>query len=196
MAENRERRAQKSRTRQALMAAARTLLTDGEIVTVTAAAERAGMSKATAYRYFSDPAILVAEAGLDVEVVSYDKVVAGAATLRDRLRAISLYFLDLAIDHEVKFRQFVGLTLTAWRPDDGKTRTRRGGRRMPMYRQALAETDLTEDRKEAMIRALSTATGAEAMIALYDVQGCDRETARQTVADIADAIIDRYLGPT
>ena len=54
---------------------------------------------------------------------------------------------------------------------------------------------IPEDRKEAMIRALSTATGTEAMIALYDVQGCDRETARQTVADIADAIIDRYLGP-
>ena len=142
MAENRERRAQKSRTRQALMAAARTLLTDGEIVTVTAAAERAGMSKATAYRYFSDPAILVAEAGLDVEVLSYDQVVAGAATLRDRLRAISLYFLDLAIDHEVKFRQFVGLTLTAWRPDDGKTRTRRGGqsrsRRPASYRRVVS----------------------------------------------------------
>jgi len=196
MSQDSGRTAQKERTRKAILDGARTLLGEGKPVTVAAAAEKHGISKATAYRYFSDPALLVAEAGLDISVASYEEIVADAPDIRQRLRAISLYFFDLAIDHEATFRQFVGMTLLAWTPDGTKPQSRRGARRISMYEQALATDDggLTRQERELLIRALSTATGTEAMIALLGVAGADPATARETVSEIADAILDRYLG--
>ncbi len=113
MARSTERHAQKSRTREALLAGAHALLTQGQPVTVAAAAAQAGISKATAYRYFSDASVLAAEAGLHVEVASYDRIVAGTRTPRDRLVAISVYMIDLALDHQGAFRQFMARSLDA-----------------------------------------------------------------------------------
>ena len=60
---------QKERTRQALLAATRTLLADGQAPTIARAAERALVSEATAYRYYSDVQNLLRDAfqwpGLD-----------------------------------------------------------------------------------------------------------------------------------
>lgn len=191
------RTAQKERTRKAILDGARMLLGEGKPVTVAAAAEKHNISKATAYRYFSDPALLVAEAGLDISVASYDAIVADIQGVREKLKAISLYFFDLAIDNEAGFRQFVGMTLAAWKPDGNQSPARRGARRIAMYERALASDDLrlTGQEQAKLINALATATGAEAMIALLDVADVDHATARQTVSEIADALLDRYLGP-
>lgn len=191
------RTAQKERTRKAILDGARMLLGEGKPVTVAAAAEKHNISKATAYRYFSDPALLVAEAGLDISVASYDAIVADIQGVREKLKAISLYFFDLAIDNEAGFRQFVGMTLAAWKPDGNQSPARRGARRIAMYERALASDDLrlTGQEQAKLINALATATGAEAMIALLDVANVDHATARQTVSEIADALLDRYLGP-
>ena len=191
------RTAQKERTRKAILDGARMLLGEGKPVTVAAAAEKHNISKATAYRYFSDPALLVAEAGLDISVASYDAIVADIQGVREKLKAISLYFFDLAINNEAGFRQFVGMTLAAWKPDGNQSPARRGARRIAMYERALASDDLrlTGQEQAKLINALATATGAEAMIALLDVADVDHATARQTVSEIADALLDRYLGP-
>lgn len=191
------RTAQKQRTRCAILEGARELMRQGKPVTVAAAAGLHGISRATAYRYFSDPAMLVAEAGLDIAVKPYEEIVAGAADLRQRLRAISLYIFDLSTSHEARFRQFVAMTLAAWSPEDAARPQLRGARRVALYERALQEDGggLAAARRQALVRALSTATGTEAMIALYDIVGADPAAARATVAEIADAILDRYLGP-
>ncbi|MGB3245473.1 MAG: hypothetical protein WBB25_13135 [Sulfitobacter sp.] len=165
-------------------------------MTVAAAAEKHNISKATAYRYFSDPVLLVAEAGLDISVATYDAIVADIPGVREKLKAISLYFFDLAIDNEAGFRQFVGMTLAAWKPDGTQSPARRGARRILMYERAFASEDLvpTEQEQKKLIHALATATGAEAMIALLDVANLDHAAARETVSEIADALLDRYLG--
>lgn len=192
-----ERNAQKARTRESLLEGARLLLADGEPVTVTAAAARVGISKATAYRYFSDPAVLAAEAGLAVEVRSYEDLVAGADTLRARLRAISAYFFDLALEHEAAFRQFLARNLDAWGAEAGTLTVRRGARRVIMYRRALAESaePVDPDRAERLVRGLTVVTGTEAMVALLDIAQIDRVAARETVQDTTEAILDRHLGP-
>jgi AcrR family transcriptional regulator len=191
-----ERTAQKARTREALLAAAREILAEGGAPTVTSAAARAGISKATAYRYFSDPAELVAEAGLAVAVLPYEEVVAGAGTTRERLRAISAYIFDLSVAHEAGFRQFLARNLDAWLADP-QPRTRRGARRVQMFDRALDDhaTAIAPETRRQLVLSLSTATGSEAMIALFDVAEVDPETARRTVLDICDALIDRHLGP-
>ena len=192
------RTAQKNRTRKDILDGARTLLAEGQQVTVAAAAGKHGISKATAYRYFSDPAVLVAEAGLDISVRSYEEITRDAADLRQRLKAISLYFFDLALEHEAGFRQFVSMTLAAWRPDQSRRTSTRGARRVTMYEQALAQDNggLTQAERTRLVLALTTATGSEAMIALLDVAGTDPDTARATVATLADAILDAFLGPS
>lgn len=189
------RTSQKERTRRAILDGARQLLSEGAPVTVAAAAERHGVSKATAYRYFSDPDILVSEAMLDIEVKSYEDITRNANSLRERLLAINLYFLDLALENEMGFRQFLGRTLTV--SASGTDNVRRGARRISMYREALADDDggLSRTDQDALVRALAPATGIEAMTALLDVAGAEPEQAREAVSTMTLAILDRLLGP-
>jgi AcrR family transcriptional regulator len=189
------RTSQKERTRRAILDGARQLLSAGAPVTVAAAAERHGVSKATAYRYFSDPDILVSEAMLDIEVKSYEDITRNANSLRERLLAINLYFLDLALENEMGFRQFLGRTLTV--SASGTDKVRRGARRISMYRQALSDDDggLSRTDQDALVRALAPATGIEAMTALLDVAGAEPEQAREAVSTMTLAILDRLLGP-
>lgn len=154
------------------------------------------MSKATAYRYFSDPAVLAAEAGLAVKVASYADVAANARTARDKVRAVSAYFFDLALDNEPAFRRFLARTLDAWAAEGGTLHGARGARRVVMFEAALAGVadELGPARTPRLVAALATATGSEAMIALLDVAEIDRDTARQTILEMADALLDHYLG--
>lgn len=188
-----EREEQKRKTRADLLAGARSLLQGGKSVTVTAAARAAGISKATAYRYYSDPALLAAEAGLDFQAKSQDLILEGCTTLTERLVAVSLYFFDLAIANEAAFRTYLGLFLQA-SASGSQDGPERGGRRLEAYRKVLqAEPGLKPDDVERLAAALSVGTGPEAMVALVDVAKCSREQARALVRDIAEAIIARML---
>jgi len=184
-----ERHAQKSRTRNALLAAARRLLSEQATLTIPAVAEAAGISRATAYRYFSDPSVLAAEAGLDVSTKSYEDIVRDCTDTRERVLAVAVFFFDQAIEHEAEFRVFLSRWLDSWRSDG--TPPTRGGRRVAMFRTALEnERERIGDAAvERLVRELSVATGTEAMIALLDVAGTDRETARATVAHMAEALV-------
>lgn len=195
MPSTRERLSQKNRTREAILAGARALVERGEPVNVTAAAAEAGISKATAYRYFSDPAVLVAEAGLAVEVRPYEEVVAGAEDPRARALAVALYFFDLAVMHEAAFRQFLARNLDCWLAEGGGDKALRGARRVAMLERALDELrgTMPPARFEMMIGALSVAAGAEALIALSDVARLSREVARETVAELTLAVLDRFM---
>lgn len=189
-----QREDQKKKTRAALLEAARTLLMRGQTLTVTAAAREAGISKASAYRYFSDPALLAAEAGLHLKAASYEDIIGDAATLRDRLVAISLYFFDLAVANETAFRTYLGLNLqAAAQSQEGRT-PRRGARRIQAFMRALEiETDIRPEQARSVAAALGMATGAEAMIALFDIADLSAEEARAVVAETAEAICDRML---
>ncbi|WP_212525728.1 hypothetical protein [Actibacterium sp. MT2.3-13A] len=196
MTQTHDRRAQKARTREAILEGARALIARGESVTVTAAAAESGISKATAYRYYSDPAALALEAGLALEVKPYAEVVAGASGAREKVRAVSLYTLDLALAHEAAFRRFLARVLDA-SVADRRPGTLRGARRIAMFEAALEEARpaLGAEATRELVLALATATGIEAVIALRDVAGADADRARATVLAIADALLDRYLGP-
>ncbi len=61
---------QKQRTRAALVAAARELVTAGLTPTVEEAAEQAGISRTTAYRYFPSQAALLVAAHPEITTTS------------------------------------------------------------------------------------------------------------------------------
>lgn len=197
MSKDGERLAQKARTREAILNGARLLLMGGEPVTVTAAAARAGISKATAYRYFADPDLLAVEAGLSVEVLPYEKVVEGHAGTRDKLRAIGLYFIDLPLEHEAAFRRFLARSLDASTRTNEKQDISRGARRVAMFETALKSSPdpIDEYTARRLVAALTAATGVEPMIALLDVVSLDRAQVRETVLETTEALLDRLLPP-
>lgn len=188
---SRERLDQKRRTREAILAGARRLMDRGQAATVAAAAAEAGVSKATAYRYFADPASLAAEVGLAVRIATYEEITGGEADLRARLLAIALYLFDYTCENEVAFRQFLARHLDASLADRAIPR---GARRATMYRRALAEDGaLPETAREPFVCALSMVTGVEAMLALCDVAGLDHARAREVVRVTAGVVIDHHL---
>ena len=180
----------RSRTREAILAGARRLMSRGETVTVAAAAAEEGISRATAYRYFSDPQVLANEAGLAVAVRPYEEVVEECHGAREKTIAVALYIFDLSVENEAAFRQFLARNLDAWLahgPGD-----RRGARRVEMFKNALQAANLSPDKKTRLINGLTAASGSEAMIALYDIAKADPVAARRSIRDVAEALLDKF----
>ncbi|WP_203072887.1 TetR family transcriptional regulator [Falsiroseomonas ponticola] len=187
------RSAQKLRTRQALLAAARALVARGEAVTVAAAAAEAGISKATAYRYFQEADTLAMEAALDGRFAGPAEVVGDAAEVRERVHRVHRYLFEATAANERGFRLFLAKALEA-SAQEGAPLVR-GGRRLPMYELALAPV---RDRMapaafQDLVRALSGATGLEAWLALRDVCRLDAAEAQRIAALTVDAILDSML---
>jgi len=187
-----ERQGQKQRTRDAILDGARRLLARGEPVTVAAAAAEHGISRATAYRYFSDSQALTLEAGLDTRVPPYDQVVAGAADLRARLLAVVAAMVRLALEHEPAFRQYLAHAVAA--PPERRSR---GARRVAYLQRALAAgaEGLGPREQARLVAGLSAMTGIEALVALTDIAGLPRAQVPGLVAEMAGALIDRHLEP-
>jgi AcrR family transcriptional regulator len=189
---------QKARTRKALLEAARALMERGEPVTVLSAANEAGISKATAYRYFptSDPLIL--EATLDAKVLTPSEVVGDAVNVRERVLRVQRYFFDLTRQSETQFRLFLARALDAWVASGGEVSPHlRGGRRLPMYEFALEPVRSHMKRKEFefLVLSLSAASGIESYLALKDVCRVDDRLADKIAASNIEAILDRLLPP-
>jgi AcrR family transcriptional regulator len=187
------RSAQKLRTRRALLAAARTLLLRKEPLTVAAAADLAGMSKATAYRYFDAPETLAMEAMLDVDFESASEVVGSEENVRERVRRVARYLHAATATNETSFRLFLAKALeTSVRADAPQLR---GARRVPMYELALepARDDLGETAFMRLVQSLSAATGLEAFIALKDVCSLELDEAEAVLMTTVDALLDAFL---
>lgn len=187
---------QKLRTRQALLAAARALAARSESVSVTAAAAEAGISKATAYRYFATSDALAMEAALDGVFATAEDVVGVGGTVRERVHRVSRYLFAATRVSEQGFRLFLAKALEA-SAHEGAPQLR-GGRRLPMYELALAPVRdrMTPEGFQDLVLALSGATGLEAWLALRDVCRLDDAGADRIVALTVDAILDALLPAT
>jgi AcrR family transcriptional regulator len=187
------RSAQKLRTRRALLEAARMLLLRDEPLTVAAAADMAGISKATAYRYFDTPQTLAMEAMLDVNFESASEVVGSEENVRERVRRVARYLHAATAANETSFRLFLAKALeTSVRADAPQLR---GARRVPMYELALepARAGLGETAFLTLVQSLSAATGLEAFIALKDVCRLELDQAEAVLLTTVDALLDAFL---
>jgi AcrR family transcriptional regulator len=188
------RAAQKSRTRAALLQAARQISADGGVLTVMAAADRAGISKATAYRYFTDPGTLAYEAALDLAVLTPEQIVGDSADVRERAQRTALYFRDFPRRHEAAFRQFFARTMDNWAGGQGAQI--RGARRIPAFDLALSPVrgQIDPERYHLLLIALSSsATGFEQHIAMTDVCGLSPAQADALGVQVVDAILNHFL---
>ncbi|WP_256368147.1 MULTISPECIES: TetR/AcrR family transcriptional regulator [unclassified Ruegeria] len=182
-----------NRTREALLSAARDLMSEGKEVTLAKVAERAKTSRATVYRYFSDPSVLALDATLDLEVTPTSELLEGLNNVRSRVHAVARYYLDFSRVHEAHFRQFLAESLKA-SLEDGTVKMR-GARRVAAFSEALAPVQPLMKPKEIddLAKRLSMTTGMEQLIILEDILRVDEATGYELQEGLVDALLDRYL---
>lgn len=186
--------AQKARTRQALLAATRDLLGEGRHPTVAEAADRAQISRATAYRYFSAPEAMAQEAVLDAIAKEFEAVQFGngAATrdLATRAEDVVAGILRMVLAHEALFRTFLSVSSTGT-----GTPGWRGGRRLGWIREALAPlaADLSPAQLDLLVTGLALLAGIETIIVLGDVCGLEPGAIEDTARRLARMLVRGVL---
>ncbi len=190
------RTALKLRTRSALLAAARRLIARGEPLTVVAAAAEGGISKVTAYRYFTAPETLAMEAALDGEVLFVETVIGEAGEVRERVHRVHRHLLGLTRAKQRAFRLYLAKALGA-SVEAGREGASipRAGRRVPMFEAALAPVQdrMAPDAFARLVHGLSAVIGIEAWIALKDMSRLADEEAEAVALGVVDALLASYL---
>lgn len=187
------RTAQKRRTREALVAAARELVADGLTPTVDAAAEAASISRTTAYRYFPSRRALLAAAHPETATESLlpeDPPADVAARLDTVLEA----FLRMIVDTEAQQRTMLRLSLEA-DPAERSQLPLRQGRAIGWIEEALAplEPDLSPSQLHRLAIAIRATTGVEALVWLTDIAGLSREEAMGLMRWSARSLLDAAI---
>ena len=187
---------QKNRTREALLSAARELMSEGTEVTLARVAERAKIGRATVYRYFSDPGVLALDATLDVEVRPTSDLLEGVDDTRERVHIVARYYLDFSRQHEAYFRQFLAESLKA--ALEQSTVKMRGGRRIAAFAEALKDvrSSMPETEFRDLTYRLSMTSGMEQFIILEDILRVDEKTGWYLQDGLVDALLDAYLPKT
>lgn len=182
---NRERSAQKQRTRRALLSAAAELVAAGKTPTVAEAADVARVSRATAYRYFPSQEALLVEVPLQVALPSSAIMFDGPDAPRDpedRAALVHNVLFDHVRAHELHFRLFLRNALLRSLHSDGQPEFLRPAYRLELLEKALDPLvhELDADQLEQLTSALSVLIGTEAMIVMRDVLNLDDHQARTT----------------
>jgi AcrR family transcriptional regulator len=189
---------QKSRTRQALIDASRRLLAEGLTPKVEEAAERAGISRTTAYRYFANQRslLLAAQPQIQPETLLASDA---PADPRQRLDAFMTAFTRYNFEWEPQLRAALRLSLEPTRAHPGPAPDERPilrrGRAIRWIEDALAplaDTRPDIDRHQLAL-AIRSATGIESLIWLRDIAGQSPKQAAQTVRHTAHALLNAAL---
>lgn len=189
----------RGRTLRLLREAARELLRTGKPLTVPAVAKLAGVSRATAYRYFptNDAVVLHATMSLaddplqDPEWAPPTASASGQLTDRaaDLVRATAAW----AFDHETELRTMLRLSLA---PERATLRPRRGPTNRARWIDALLK-DLPPDVPPAARRRLAAALiplfGSDAIVWTTDIAELPRAEAIELLAWMAQALIAATL---
>ncbi len=185
-----ERVNQKQRTRAALLKAARELMERQPAPTLQEIADHATISRATAYRYYSDVAVLLQEAALDgiaQQIEQLELFAPADAKLSVEVRVLRNVerIFDFVLENETMFRIFLrGVVAGEDRPDRGARRTR-------WLAQALGPERVRLPGKmfDRVVYALSLLTGIETVVVTRDVCGLSVKDSRELVQWTARAIL-------
>ena len=169
---------QKARTRNALIAATRQLLAAGETATVERSADRAGVSRTTAFRYFPNYRALVAATYPAIS----ERSLLGDAPPADpmaRLEVVAEEFSRQMLDYEAELRAHLRLSLepgSSGRRDDLPLRQGRG---IGWIEDALTPLRgrIPAGKLRRLVLAIRATLGIEAMVWLTDVAGVSRQEA-------------------
>lgn len=195
---------QKERTRAALVTAAAEMLREGESPSVAVAAERAKVSRATAYRYFpTQDALMVEVAAVNPAIAPVEATLEMLATVKDaspeeRLGRLLHSFIPIVQAEEVTMRTALRAYLDTWlesRRQGTAAPAVREGRRMRWLDQALAPVrqQLPPAQWRRLRGALSLVLGIEAVVVMKDVCRASDEESLATLEWAALALLQAGL---
>jgi AcrR family transcriptional regulator len=192
---------QKNRTRAAIIEAATAMMREGRPPTVAEAAERALVSRATAYRYFpTQESLLLDVLNVEALVKPVEDLVASFPTddAAQRLAALVDTFTTSMLSDEALVRTGERVYMDTWLANqrDGNHTPVRAGRRMRYIDEALKPLgqQLSEPGRRRLRCALALALGTEALIAMKDSAGLDDdEEIVATLEWAADALLRTAL---
>ena len=175
---------QKQRTRAALISATRELLAAGKSPTVEQAADRAAVSRTTAYRYFANQRELIVAVYPQLEAPS----LLDGDTSSDPLARLDValeHLTDQLLMYEHELRAQLRLSLEAGH--DAADLPLRQGRAIAWFEDALepARERLTSNEIHRLALAIRSACGIEALVWLTDVGGLSRDAAVELMRDSA-----------
>ncbi|MGK2852001.1 MAG: TetR family transcriptional regulator [Candidatus Limnocylindrales bacterium] len=184
---------QKARTRQALVEAARVLIAGGRVPSVEAVAAAAGVSRATAFRYFSSQNALLVAAHPFIEAVSLLDDAAPSDPV-ERLALVVAAHAQQILELEHQFRTMLRLSLDPSAEEHGHLLLRKG-RAIAWIEDALAPlrdsmSDVDVHRVAVAIRSVE---GVEAFVWLTDVAALSRPDAIAVMAWSAQALLGAVL---
>jgi AcrR family transcriptional regulator len=184
---------QKARTRAAMVDALRELLAEGIAPTVEQAAERAAVSRTTAYRYFPNQRALLIAGYPELEMPSL--LEAGApADPAARLELVTESIARQLLEHEPELRAMLRLSLELPPPDQGGLPLRQG-RVIGWIEDALAplsgRVPAADLRRLAL--AIRATLGVEALVWLTDVAGLSRDEAVDLMRSSARTLLRSAL---
>ena len=186
---------QKQRTRAALVAAARELVTEtGRPPTVAEAAEAALVSRTTAYRYFPTQKSLLLAAHPEIDTTSMLPEEVGEDP-EERIEAAVRGFMAMVVDTESQQRTMLRLSLE---PDAGSRHLPlRQGRAIGWFTEALDPLagQLGDDGVRRLAVAVRAVCGIEALVWLTDVAGLTPDQAIDQMVWSAVALVRRATPP-
>jgi AcrR family transcriptional regulator len=185
---------QKARTRADILGAARELLANGRTPTVEDAAELAGVSRATAYRYFPNQRTLLVAAHPEIEA----KTLLGEDPPDDPKRRLDHTIgelLRIIVENEPQLRTMLRLSLED-APHDALAL--RQGRAIGWIEEALSplRDEMPPERLRRLVLAIRSACGIEALIWLTDVAGLTRDEAAEVMRWSASSLLRAALAET
>lgn len=170
------------------MEGARKLLREGRVPSIADAAEEAGVSRATAYRYFPTQGALVKEAVDDVLVTgrsAWEERLGDTTELTERVERYVTLIFGVLQENEALMRGSLLLALEQWAKvqageELGEEPIKRGGRleAIAAALEPFAE-ELGEDTTRRLSVALSMVVGIEAHVIFRDIWELDDEEAQQ-----------------
>ncbi|MDO6966010.1 TetR/AcrR family transcriptional regulator [Rhizobium alvei] len=188
-----ERVNQKRRTRAELLRAAREILEKGGRPSVAEAADQAGISRATAYRYFSTPEDMINEAALDGVAtaihIAPSRADMDTTEVGERVDKLVGDVFSMIADNETVFRALYGGA------SSGRSENRRAGRRIGWLNEAMApiREKLPPEHFKRLVNALSLTMGIEALVVMRDVCELELEEAEKVLRWTAQALMRAAL---
>jgi len=185
------RRQQKSRTREALVAATCTLLAAGGTPTVEDVAAATGISRTTAYRYFPNQRALLL--GAHPETRQSSLLPADApGDPRARLHLVMDTFIRTTLEWEPQLRASLRLSLES----NAEQPLLRAGRAVGWIEDALAPLRATRPDVDVhrLAVAIRSATGIESLVWLTDIAALPRAEAARLMRWSAQALLEAALG--
>jgi AcrR family transcriptional regulator len=184
---------QKARTREAVIAAARAQMAATKTPTVEQAADAAGVSRATAYRYFPNQRTMLVAAYPEIEARS----LLGADPPDDvaaRLDRVVDEVTRMLIDKEPELRTMLRLSLEA-DEDQRQHLLLRQGRVIGWLEEALQPLRRSVSKAELrrLVYAIRCAVGIEALVWLCDVAGLSRREAVEVMRWSASGLLRAAL---